>query len=71
MVERVETGGLMSFDYSKSRRSKLSLERKREIDKAYGRYWERKKKERRNKIMIFIIIILVLLVLGAVFFRGS
>jgi len=65
MVERVQTGGVMSFDYSSQKRGKLSDEKKRDIKEAYGKYHERKRKERRNKIIGWgIVIFLILAVLA-------
>ncbi len=61
MAERVQTGGVMSFDYSSRRARKLSGEKKKEIKDAYGEYYERKKKERRNKIIGWGIAILLIL----------
>ena len=66
MVERVETGGLMSFDYSRSGGSKLDDDEKREIDEAYARAEERKQKERRNRIILWVVVALI--VLGVVGF---
>jgi len=50
--ERVETGGLVSFDYGKKRSSKLSKSKEREIGLAYEKYYERRKREKRNKLII-------------------
>ena len=61
MGERVETGGLMSFNYSKEERSKLSKEQKDEIDKGYEAYYERKRKEKRKRFFIVILIIIIII----------
>ena len=64
-MERVETGGLMSFDYSKAEKSKLSKKDKAEFEKAYERYYERKKREKRRRFIIVLIIILLIIGFGA------
>ena len=70
MSERVETGGLMSFDYSKSGKPKMKEEERAEIEDAYEKYYKRKKREKRRKIFIIILIILLLIVgLGFLFLR--
>lgn len=63
MGERVETGGLMSFDYSKAERSKLSKEQKENIERGYAEYYMRKERERKKKFFI-ILLIIVLVVAG-------
>ncbi len=72
MGERVETGGLMSFDYSRTgRKNEMSREEKKEISEAYGKYYDRKRRERKRKIIMWIVIVLVILlvILGVLFFR--
>ena len=69
MKERVHTGGVMSFNYSSRKPGKLSNEKKREINEAYGKYYERKRKEKRNKIIGWgIAIFLILAVLAFILF---
>ena len=67
MGERVETGGLMSFNYSKAEKSKLSKKDKAEFEKAYEKYYERKKREKRRKFFI-VLLIIILLIAGLIFF---
>ncbi len=64
MVERVETGGLMRFDYSSSEQPKLGEERKREIEEAYERYYARRRREMRRKF--FIILLIVVVIIGGI-----
>jgi cytoskeletal protein RodZ len=59
MGERVETGGLMSFDYSKSSTKKLSDKQKNEIEDGYGKYYERRRKEKRRRFILIILVIVV------------
>jgi predicted nucleic acid-binding Zn ribbon protein len=68
MTERVETGGVKTFDYSKSERRELGQDKKKEISEAYGMYYERKKKEKRKKVIFWIVISLILVLLGYLFF---
>ena len=72
MAERVETGGLMRFDYSKGERKKLGKKEKKEIEGAYGKYYERRSKEKRRKRIVWsvVIILLVLILVFFLFFRG-
>ncbi len=71
MAERVTTGGTKDFVYS-GKVSELDDERKKEIEKGYQEYNERKERERkrRNWIIGFSIIagILILLFLFFKFF---
>ncbi len=60
MSERVETGGLMSFDYSEAESSKMSDEQKRDIVEAYKKYYERRKRERRKRFFIIVLIIVII-----------
>ena len=69
MAEEVSTGGLKGFSYKKEN-YKLDKERKSEIEKGYGKYYERREKERKQKIIWWIIGILVgLIIIGVVAFR--
>lgn len=62
MVEKVETGGLMRFDYSKREDEKrMSENQKQEIAEGYERYYERKRREKRRKFFIIILIIIIIL----------
>lgn len=67
MAERVETGGVMRFDYRGEKVSKLDDGKKKEIEDAYGQYYERKKRERRNKIIFWIIVALIVVGVGVYF----
>ena len=70
MVERVNTGGVMSFDYSKAEKSKLGKELKKDIKRGYMEYYYRKRREKRRKLMIIILVIIVIVGgLLAVFLR--
>ncbi len=69
MPERVQTGGMKVFDYSKVERQRLSDKDKKELNEAYAKADERKKRDKRNKIVIWIIVILVLIILGILFLR--
>jgi hypothetical protein len=68
MPERVETGGLMSFDYSNSRARGLEEEQKREIEEGYLKAKERKARERRNRILIIVLIVLILAIFAFIIF---
>tara|TARA_Y100000310_G_scaffold336250_1_gene420286 strand:- start:270 stop:482 length:213 start_codon:yes stop_codon:yes gene_type:complete len=61
MAERVQTGGVKSFDYSKRKQRKLVDSEKSEIRQAYMRAGERKQRERRNRILMWVIIALILI----------
>jgi len=69
MPERVNTGGVKSFDYSKLEKQNLSDKQRKEIRDAYAKAAERKAREKRNRIIIWIIVILVLIVLGILFLK--
>lgn len=72
MVERVTTGGTISFNYKKAEERKLSRGEKKEIDEAYEQYYERKRKEKKKRIIIWIIIALIIIALILfLFFRKS
>ena len=60
MVERVNTGGIMSFDYSKAENGKLNKEQKEDIERGYDEYYSRKEKERRKKFFIILLIIVLI-----------
>jgi hypothetical protein len=62
MAETVSTGGTRQFQYPKGYAPKPTKEYKIEIDKAYNKYYDRKKKERKNRIIILIIIAILILV---------
>lgn len=64
MVERVNTGGVMSFDYSKAREKRLNTEQKEEIERGYDEYYDRKDREKKKKF--FIIVMIVILVLAGI-----
>ncbi len=71
MGEKVETGGVMRFDYSSSEQPKLSEERKREIEDAYERYYARRRWEKRKKFFLFVLVIVIVVtgLLAWVFLR--
>ena len=60
MVERVQTGGAMNFEYKKHE-SKLKPAQKREIGEAYNLYYQRKKSEKKKRNILIIIIIVIIL----------
>ncbi|MEK6854866.1 MAG: hypothetical protein AABX73_01455 [Nanoarchaeota archaeon] len=62
MTEKVSTGGLMSFKYEKTHAPKLNEDEKKEIEKAYEKYYERKRKEKKRRVIIISIITVILLV---------
>ena len=65
MAERVNTGGLMDFDYSKwEKKSKLSKQQKDDIERGYDEYYGRKEREKRKKF--FIIVLIIILVVAGV-----
>ena len=71
MVERVETGGLFSFNYEKGDDPKISKSQRKEIADAYNIYYERRRKERRAKIFRWgLAALFVLVVLGVIFLRS-
>ncbi|MDO8508799.1 MAG: hypothetical protein Q7S27_03895 [Nanoarchaeota archaeon] len=63
MVERVNTGGAISFNYSKGEKSKLNKEQKEDIEKGYDEYYSRKERERKKRFFI-ILLIVILIVAG-------
>ena len=65
MVERVNTGGMISFDYSKSEKNKkLSKQQKEDIKRGYDTYYQRREKEKRKRF--FIILLIVILVVAGI-----
>jgi len=64
MAERVNTGGLKSFNYQSKKQQKLDKERKKEIELGYQQYYERKAIERKNKIIVYAIGIILLIIVG-------
>ncbi len=60
-MERVNTGGMMSFDYSKAEKSKLNKEQREDIDKGYEEYYDRKDREKRKKFFIILLIIILII----------
>ena len=71
MVERVQTGRTRIFDYGKDHKPRLDPEQKKEIEEAYGKYYERKEREKRNKIVAIIILILLVLTFFGVYLLVS
>lgn len=70
MAEEVSTGGLKSFRYGKGKDLKMSNEQKKEIDEAYGKYYERREKEKRNRTIFWVVAgLIVLLVLGFIIWK--
>ena len=68
MPEQVSTGGLKTFDYNKNINLVLDDERKRDINEAYDKYYQRKdkdeKQKKRNWIILIIIILIALILIG-------
>ena len=60
-MERVETGGLKTFNYQKGEKKKLSNEERNEIKNAYAKYDERKKQEKRRRFFLIVLIIIILI----------
>jgi len=60
MAERVETGGLKSFNYNDSN-LELDEERKRAIEEGYAQAAERKKREKRNRMILWIVVAMIVL----------
>jgi len=72
MSERVETGGLMSFNYAKGKGPKISKSQKKDIADAYRNYYARKRSEMKIKILRWgLASLFVLLVVGVIFIRQS
>jgi uncharacterized membrane protein YvbJ len=70
MVERVSTGGNVSFDYSGKGivNGELSAEKKRSIHDGYVQAEERKRKQRYKRIIMWTIVIFLILLFGFIFF---
>jgi surface antigen len=70
MVERIETGGLMAFDYSKSDTAEISEEDKNEIAEAYKKAEERKARAKKMKWVwtLIAVLMIVLLTVGFVIY---
>jgi len=69
MAENVSTGGLRGFRHGKEDYN-LDNERKKEIEEAYLKYYERKEKERKRRIIWWIVGILIgLVIIGLVGFK--
>ncbi|MDP2628725.1 MAG: hypothetical protein Q8P15_02410 [Nanoarchaeota archaeon] len=64
MVEKVQTGGVMSFDYSNSKKKELDIDTKNEIEEAYIKASERKMREKKKRMILWIVVILVLILVG-------
>ena len=62
-MAEVNTGGLKDFKYPKGYQPKLDESLKKDIQSAYGQYYERKAREDRNKRILLIIAGLIILVL--------
>lgn len=62
MIEKVNTGGMISFVYPKGyKNSELSWQEKEGIREAYRKAGERKRKERIRKIILYISAIIILI----------
>ena len=67
MAEDVSTGGLMKFRYGKNDKPKIDEGLKREIEDAYGKYYDRKaREEKRRKLLWWLagMIILIAIMFG-------
>ena len=71
MVEKVSTGGLMKFDYSSTKSGKLDEARRKDIERGYTEYYERKARERKNKIILWVVvgIVLAAILIGFLYWR--
>lgn len=63
MAENVQTGGLMKFRYGKNEKPKINEELKRDIQDAYGRYYERKAHEEKRRKLLWRLTGLAILIL--------
>lgn len=71
MVEQVQTGGLMKFDYRNVRQGELDSERKDAILHGYAKAYERKRKEKRSKIIFWLFLFLmILIILGYILIKN-
>jgi len=69
MAERVETGGLKSFNYE-GNNLELDEERRRAIEEGYAQAAERKRREKRNRIILWIVTALIVLgIIGFILLR--
>ncbi len=67
MAEFVETGGLKTFRHDSATQSKISDEKKEEIERAYAQANERKQREKKERRFRWTILTLViLLILGGI-----
>ncbi len=62
MVERVQTGGVVSFEHKSQGDLKLDPKRKKDISEAYEKYYVRREEERKNRIIFWIGIILLIFI---------
>ena len=63
MAEDVSTGGLMKFRYGKADKPKIDEGLKKEIEEAYGKYYERKAREEKRRKLLWRLAGLAILVL--------
>lgn len=69
MTERVETGGLMKFQYEKgSKKTELSDEKKNRIRDAYAKAEIRKRREKRRRMMLILVFIIIIVGAGLAIF---
>jgi hypothetical protein len=68
-MEKVNTGGMISFEYPKGYNPRLSQEEKLEFAEAYRKSEERKRKENFYFNLFIIIILLIGLVIFWKFFH--
>ena len=54
MVEEVNTGGVKRFVHTRGEQPRMDAGLKREIEDAYGKYYERRAKELRNKRIFWL-----------------
>ena len=71
MVERVQTGGAVNFEYKNRNSPTLNLKQKKEIAEAYEQYHERKKSEKRKRNILIIIAVLVALIILFLILRAT
>lgn len=70
MAEDVSTGGLMKFRYGNSDKPKIDEGLKREIEEAYGKYYERRaREEKRRKIFWLLGGLVILILMGFAIWR--
>lgn len=69
MAEKVETGGLMSFDYNGKDGEELSEDRKRGIEEGYKKFEERTAREKKTRVIKWTIVGVVLVLIAlAIYF---